>query len=92
MGDEGGPLADALDAAGAGGRLQPAVDLTVREIDRDDRGLEIGGDERKRSSAAAPGEGGRNDRERERSCGGCEELATVHVVSTFVPSGEVPGP
>ena len=89
--DEGGPLADALDAAGAGGRLQPAVDLAVGEVDRDDRRLEIGGDERERGATAAPGEGGRNDAERERGCGGCEELATVHVVSTAVGAREVRG-
>ena len=55
-------------------------------------GLQVGGDERERGAAAAPGEAGRNERECERGGGGCEELATVHVVSTSNRPAEVRGP
>ncbi len=44
---------------GPAGVVQPSVDLAVGEVDRDDRRLEVGGDERERGATAAPGEGGR---------------------------------
>ena len=76
---------------GPGGVFSRGVDLSVGEVDRDDRSLEVGGDERERGPAAAPGEGGRHKRKRKWGPRRLrEELASIHVVFTSCRPAEVP--